>query len=115
LLQTGQSETRDRIVEIDFEQKKSFVIAKTDVVPGLKLLDQSAFEQERFRFIFDYVNVEIMNGVDERIKLEIPTLPAGGMKILRNAAAQIARFADVNDRAEPVLHQVDARFVRHRA
>jgi hypothetical protein len=28
---------------------------------------------------------------------------------------QVARLADVNDRAEPVLHQIDARFVRQDA
>jgi hypothetical protein len=37
------------------------------------------------------------------------------MEILVHAFAQVARLADVNDRAEPVLHQVDARFVRQDA
>ena len=37
------------------------------------------------------------------------------MEILADALAQIARLADVNDRAEPVPHQIDARFVGERA
>ena len=35
------------------------------------------------------------------------------MKILADALAKIARFADVNHRPEPVFHQVNARLVRH--
>src|SRR5437016_5970592 len=37
------------------------------------------------------------------------------MKILAHALAQITRFADVNHSAEPVLHQINARFVRQLA
>ena len=35
------------------------------------------------------------------------------MEISADPLAQIARLADVNDRAEPVLHQINARLVRH--
>ena len=36
------------------------------------------------------------------------------MEVLRHPLAQISGFADVNDRAEAVLVQVDAGTVRHR-
>ena len=42
----------------------------------MKFLDQFAFEQERFRFAFDDVRVEIMNGIDERAEFDIPALAA---------------------------------------
>jgi hypothetical protein len=34
------------------------------------------------------------------------------MEILADAAAQVPGFPHVNDRAKPVFHQVDPRFVR---
>ena len=37
------------------------------------------------------------------------------MEILADAFAQVARLADVNDRAEPVAHEIHARLVRQRA
>ena len=36
------------------------------------------------------------------------------MEILAHPFAEVARLADVNDRAEPVLHQIHARFVWER-
>ena len=37
------------------------------------------------------------------------------MKILAHAFAKIARLANINDRTEPILMQIYARLVRHRA
>jgi len=50
-----------------------------------------------------------MDGLDQRVNFQVPSHPPRRMKILAHAFAQVARLADVNDRAEPVLHQVDAR------
>src|SRR5258708_3250060 len=100
LFEAGEREARNRVVQIDLQQDEPFVVAETDVVTRMKFLDEFAFEQQRLRFVAHDVNVEIMNRLDQRIQLEVPTLPPRGMKVLADAFAQVARFADVNDRAE---------------
>ena len=52
---------------------------------------------------FHNVDVEIVDRLDEGIELQIPARAARRMEILAHAFAQIARFADVDDRAEPIL------------
>ena len=92
-----------------------FIVAETDVITRLELLDQLAFQQEGLRFAADQVKIEIANSLDQRVELEVPAHAARRMKILADSLAQIARFAHINDRAKPVAHQIDARFVRQRA
>ncbi len=92
--------------------EEPFVVAKTDVVARLIFLDQLAFQQERLRLAAHGVCVKIVNGVDQGVELQIPTHAAGRMEIGADALAQVAGFADINDRAETVLHQIDARLVR---
>jgi hypothetical protein len=58
------------------------------------------------------MNVKVVNGLDERVELQIPAQPPRGMKILAHALAEIARLPDVDDRAETILHKVHARPVR---
>src|SRR5438552_2206504 len=115
LLKPGESKSGDRVVQIDLEQQESFVIAKADVVTRMKLLDQLALEQQRFRFAAHQVKIKIVNSFHERFEFQIPTYPPRRLEILGHALAQIPGFANINNRPEPVAHQVDARFMRQAA
>jgi hypothetical protein len=53
-----------------------------------------------------------MDGIDQRVELQIPPHPSRGLKVGTYPLAQIPGLADVYDRPEPVLHQVDARLMR---
>jgi hypothetical protein len=53
-----------------------------------------------------------VDGLDQGVEFQIPTHAARGMKIGADAFAQIARLADIDDRAETVLHQIHARLMR---
>jgi hypothetical protein len=112
LLETCEAKPGNGIVEIEFEQEETLVIPETNVVAGMKLLNELAFKEERFGVAFNDMYVQIVNCLDQRIELQIPPKPARGMKVLSDAFAQIARFADVNDRSESVLHEVNAWPVR---
>src|SRR6185312_9859744 len=97
------------------EHQVAFVIAETDIVTRVKFLDELAFKQERLGFAADDVIIEIANALDERAEFQVPAQAAGGLEILAHALAQIAGFADVNDRSETVFHQVNARLMRQGA
>ncbi len=58
------------------------------------------------------MEIEIANRLDQRVEFQIPAHPPARMKILADALAQIARLADVDDRAEAVLVQIHAGLVR---
>ncbi len=45
LFESREGESGDRIVKINLQQEKSFVVSKTDIVAGMKFLNQFAFEQ----------------------------------------------------------------------
>ena len=106
-----EGETRNGIVEVDLEQEEPFVVAEADIVARVKILDQLAFEQQRLGLAPDHMHVEIVNGFDQGVELEIPAHPPRRMKILANPLAEIARLANVDDGAEAVLHEVHARLV----
>ena len=106
-------EPRDRIVHIDLDKKKPFIIAKTDVVAGLVFLDQLAFKQERLGFGAHGVDIQVIYRIDEGIKLKIPPMTSRGLEIRTDPLAQIKRFANINDRPKAVFHQIDPRLMRH--
>ena len=107
LAQAGQCEARNRIVEIDLEQEEAFVVAEIDVEARLKILDEPPFEQERLRLVLHHMPVEVVDGVDQRVELEIPSHPTRGVEVLADPFAQVPRLAHVDDRAKAVLVQVD--------
>ena len=115
LFEPGEGKTGDRVVEVDLEQEEAFVIAETDVVARMKLLDELAFQEEGLGFAADDVEVKVVDGLDEGFELQIPAQPAGRLEVLGDALAQIARLAHIDDRAEAVAHQVDAGLMRQRA
>ena len=70
----GEGEARNRILQVDLQQQKAFVVPEIDVEAGPELLDELAFQQERFRLGFHHVPVEIMNRLNQRVEFQIPAL-----------------------------------------
>src|ERR1700722_9933818 len=89
LLETGEREARDGIVQIDLKQHEPLVVAEADVVTRMKFLDQLAFEQQRLGFAADDVHIEVMDGLDERAEFDVPTQAARRLEILADATAKI--------------------------
>lgn len=56
--------------------------------------------------------IEIVNAFDERAEFQVPPHAARGLEVLGDAFAEVAGFADVDDGAETVAHEVDAGLVR---
>ncbi len=82
LLEAGEGEARDGVVQVDLEQEEPLVVAEADVVTRMKFLDELAFEQQRLGFAADDVDIEIVDGLDERLELEVPAQAARGLEIL---------------------------------
>jgi hypothetical protein len=66
----------------------------------MEFLDELAFEQQRLRLAANDVKIEIVDGLDQRLEFEVPAELARRLKILADAFAQVAGFADIDDRAE---------------
>src|SRR4051812_39560775 len=75
-LDAGEREARNRVVKINLQQEKPFVVAEADVVTRMKLLDEFALEQDRLRFILYNMDVQILDGIDERPEFHVPSHPA---------------------------------------
>ena len=58
--------------------------------------------------------IEVVDGIDQGVELEIPAHASRGMEVLGDPLAKVASLPDVNDRAESVFVQVDTRTVRYR-
>ncbi len=76
LLEAGEREARDGVVQVHLEHEEALVVAETDVVTRMKFLDELAFEQQRLGFAANHVDVEIMDGLDERLEFQVPADPA---------------------------------------
>src|SRR5438105_1029645 len=50
LFESGKGKPWNRVVKIYLQHQEPFVVAKTDVVTGMKFFNQLAFEQEGFGF-----------------------------------------------------------------
>ena len=111
--QAREREARDGVVEVDLEHQEPLVVAEGDVVTRVELLDELAFEQHGLGVGLHHVPVEVVDGLDEGVELEVPAHAPRSLKILGDAAAEVARLADVNHRAEAVLVQIHAGPVRH--
>ena len=115
LLKPREREARNRVVHVHLEHQETFVIAEADVVTRMKFLDEFAFEQQRLGLATHDMKIKIVDALDQRAEFEVPTHAPGRLKIMAHALAQVAGFADVDDRAEAVFHQIHARLVRQRA
>ena len=58
------------------------------------------------------VEIEIVDGVDQRLELQVPAHAPRRLEILADPLAQVARLAHINHRPEAVPHQVNARLMR---
>ena len=110
-----EGEAGDRVVQVDLEQQELLVVPETDVVARVELLDQLAFQQQRLGLAAHDVEVEVVDGVGQRLELQVPAHAPGGLEILAHPLAQVPRLADIDHRPEAVAHQVDARLVGQRA
>ena len=115
LLHPSERESRDRVVQIHFQEEKVLVVAKTNIVSRMEILDQLSFKKHGFRLAAHDVNVEVVNSIDQGIKLQIPAHASRRMEVLTHALAQVSRLPHVNHGPEPILHQVDAGLVGHLA
>ena len=104
---------RDWIIQVHLEHQVTLVVLESDIKPRFEVLDEFALQQERLRFAFHDMHVEIKDGLDEGIEFHVPTQSPRGMKILTDAFAQIPGLAHINDGAEAVLMQIDTGLVRH--
>src|ERR1019366_4447343 len=111
-LQPREDEIRNRVVQVHLEHQVALVVAQADVETRLEILDELAFEQQRLRFAAHDVDIEIRDGLDQRVEFQVPAHPPAGLKILAHALPQIERLADIDDRAEAVLVQIYAGLVR---
>src|ERR1700751_6295748 len=59
------------------------------------------------------MNLKIPDTVKQRTRFQSGSQPPGGNEVLPKALSEIARFSNVNDSLEPVLHKVHARLMRH--
>jgi len=79
----------------------------------VKFLDELAFEQKRLRLALHHVHVRKSRMAStSALNFRSQPIRRDGWKILADALAQVAGLADVNDRAEPVAHEIHARLVR---
>ena len=115
LLKSREREARDRVFEVDLQHQELLVVAKADVVARVEFLDELAFQQQRLRLAPDDVEIEIVNGVGQRLEFQVPAQAPRRLEILADALAQIPRFPHVDHGAKAVPHQVDARLVGQRA
>ena len=108
-----QLKTGNQIAHVDLDQQVRLVVAERDVVARSVFLDEPAFEQQRLRFGFDNVVLEIPDALDESASFHVGSLPARRHEVAADAFAQVSRLADVDDAVQAVAHQVNARLVRH--
>ena len=75
------------------------------------MLDELAFEDEGFLFVFDGVEFEVANAIDEGSCFDIRAHFSGRCEVASNTFFEVFGFADIDDAAEAIFHQVNARFV----
>jgi hypothetical protein len=70
--QPGEREVRDRVAQVHFEHQEPLVVAEADVVTRVEFLDELAFQQQRLRLAPHDVEIEIVNGIGQRLELQVP-------------------------------------------
>lgn len=96
---------------LDADEIEIFIVFEGDVVAWAVVFDEFGFEDEGFGFVADSVGFEALDGVDESACFDIDAGFGGGIEVLCEAFAEVFGFADVDDRAEAVFHEIDAWFV----
>ena len=71
LLESGEPKTRPFLGKIDPDHQEALVVAKRDVVTRPILLDQFAFQQNRFRFAAHGMRFKIPRGVQHGARFQV--------------------------------------------
>ena len=112
--QARQREAGNGVVEVDLQEEELLVVLEVDIEARLKFLNEPTLQQQRLRLVLDHVPIEVVDGIDQGVELEIPAHAPRGVEVLGDPLAKVASLPDVNDRAESVFVQVDTRTVRYR-
>ena len=91
----------------EFDVGVGFVVLEEDVEAGLVLLDEVVFEGEGLFFVFDDDVVEVGGFGDEGTGFGFREAVVG--EVVADAGAEVLRFADVDDVAEGVFVEINAR------
>lgn len=105
-LESGVALTR-----FDLEINEVAPISLFDVEARRVAEDELVFQEERFLLVIDEDDVDIAEGSIQEPN-EDAVIARSLHEIGANACAKIIGFTDVNDMAELVLHQIDARRAR---
>ena len=80
-------------------------ILQKDIIARVVLLDQYILQRERLHLGVTEIEIKILHRTDHLLGLDILFTV---LKILRNAVLQLGGFADIDDRAGGVFHDIDA-------
>ena len=104
LFESSQAEAWPLLRCVNLYNEKSFVVPEGYIVTRPILLNQFAFEQDRFCFATHRVGLEIPNAVQHGACFNISHRQFRRHKVRGNALAQVARFTDVNHAIKAVAH-----------
>jgi hypothetical protein len=96
---------------IHFNKEEAFVVAKGDIIPRTKFLNEPAFEQKGLRLGMNGVPLQIPDGLQKGARLGIGSLPFRRHKVLRGTPFEVSSFSHINHPVEPVAHDINAGFV----
>ena len=93
----------------ELDVRIGLVVAENDIELGLILFDQIVLEGQGFTLVADKNGFEVGDLAHERAGFGVG--PARFEKVGAHAAAQIPRFADVQNRAAGIFKEIDARIL----
>ena len=96
---------RERLAQVDADERVVLVVLQKNVVPRHVLLDQVALQNQRFQLAVHQHDVEIVHLFHHRAHLG--RVVGGGVKVLPHAVFQVLRLAYVDNLAL-ALHQIAA-------
>ena len=107
-------EARHGVVRVGAQGEVALVVAQDDVEARAVLLDEGALGEECLGFVADRDDFEVGDAVDHAAQFRGGVTQGGGTEIALHAAAQRDGFADVDDGALAVAHQVATGLVGQR-
>ena len=107
-----QGDSREVLVQGQFDVQVVLVIPEPDVEPGTMALDHGLLEHQGFLLRRRGDHFELVDARDHGS--DVLGQDAGSLEIVRHPVAQAERLAGVNHPALSVTHEVDARRLRQR-
>src|SRR5262249_20863918 len=108
----GQAKARVDAVELDSDEGIEERKGARDVPPRAQRLDESNLSERRLQLRRTDLPLDALGQSHQRATLAI-LLCAACRSVLRQASPEIARLADVDQRAGGVVHAIDARPARN--